>query len=154
MDVLISIESSHTYPDFRSFLSEVRRVLRPGGLFSFVDVFAGERYRRFDGMRAGSGLEWLRETDITDNVKAAIVKRLQPDSFLRNVLKHRGGGTMGLQGLMEPLLLVNYGADFVDFKFTLVQRIFRSAVTRLLLRSMSVPEIRMTRYIHSLAMKT
>lgn len=154
MDVLINIESSHTYPDFGRFLSEVRRVLRPGGLFSFVDVFTDERYRRFDGMKASSGLQWRRETDITDNVKAAINQRLQPDSFLRNVLKRQNGGSWGLQGLMEPLLLVNYGADFVGFQFTLMQRILRSVVTRLLLRSMFPPQIRMTRYIHSLAVKT
>ncbi len=153
IDVVINIESSHTYPDFERFLSEVHRVLRPGGRFSFVDVFTDERFRKLADIKARSGLEWVRETDITGNVKAAIAKRLQPNSVLRSTLKPHRGRTVGLQGLMEPLLLVNYGADFVNFRFTLAQRIFRAAVTRLLLRSMSAPKIKMTRYIHSLAVK-
>lgn len=122
-------------------------------VFSFVDVFTDDRYRATDGLRKGSGLEWLQETDVTENVKAAIVNRLRPDSFLRNRLKRQRGGMLGLQRVIEPLLLVNYGADFVGLKFTLMQRIFRSIATRLLLRSVSVPEIRMTRYIHFLAVK-
>ncbi|UXI65936.1 class I SAM-dependent methyltransferase [Tahibacter amnicola] len=154
IDAVINIESSHTYPDFGRFLSEVRRVLRPGGIFSFVDVFTEERCQRFDAMKAGSGFQWRQQTDITAQVKSAIVKRLQPDSFLRTTLKGQGGSKFGLHNLTEPLLLVNYGADFVDFRFSLAQRIFRSAVTRLLLRSMSAPEIKLTSYVHHLAVKT
>lgn len=154
IDVVINVESSHTYPDFGRFLAEVRRVLRPGGLFSFVDVYTEERYQRFEGIKANPGLEWVRETDVTDHVKAAIHRRLQPDSFLRKLLRGQGGSKLGLQRLTEPLVLVNYGADFVEFRFSLMQRIFRSIVTRLLLRSMSAPEIKITRYVHNLAVKT
>jgi ubiquinone/menaquinone biosynthesis C-methylase UbiE len=30
---IVNVESSHTYPNLRAFLAEVRRALRPGGLF-------------------------------------------------------------------------------------------------------------------------
>jgi ubiquinone/menaquinone biosynthesis C-methylase UbiE len=37
-DAVINVESSHCYPHFDRFLSEVRRVLRPGGAFLYADV--------------------------------------------------------------------------------------------------------------------
>ena len=36
-DAIINVESSHCYPHIDSFLSEVRRVLAPGGCFGIVD---------------------------------------------------------------------------------------------------------------------
>jgi ubiquinone/menaquinone biosynthesis C-methylase UbiE len=36
-DVVVSVESSHSYRSFSAFLTEVRRVLRPGGLFALAD---------------------------------------------------------------------------------------------------------------------
>lgn len=37
-DAVINVESSHCYPHFDRFLSEVARVLRPGGTFLYADV--------------------------------------------------------------------------------------------------------------------
>jgi fatty-acid O-methyltransferase len=37
-DAVINVESSHCYPHFDRFLSEVARVLRPGGAFLYADV--------------------------------------------------------------------------------------------------------------------
>lgn len=36
-DVVVNVEASHCYPDFPRFLSEVARVLEPGGHFSYAD---------------------------------------------------------------------------------------------------------------------
>jgi ubiquinone/menaquinone biosynthesis C-methylase UbiE len=36
-DAVINVEASHCYPDFPRFLSEVARVLRPGGHFLHAD---------------------------------------------------------------------------------------------------------------------
>lgn len=36
-DAVINVEASHIYPDFEKFLSEVARVLRPGGHFLYSD---------------------------------------------------------------------------------------------------------------------
>jgi ubiquinone/menaquinone biosynthesis C-methylase UbiE len=36
-DAVINVEASHIYPDFERFLSEVARVLRPGGDFLYTD---------------------------------------------------------------------------------------------------------------------
>ena len=37
-DVVTNVESSHTYPNLRAFLTEVRRVLTKGGLFLYTDL--------------------------------------------------------------------------------------------------------------------
>ena len=41
-DVVVNVEASHCYPDFARFLSEVARVLRPGGRFLYADFRFGE----------------------------------------------------------------------------------------------------------------
>jgi SAM-dependent methyltransferase len=37
LDVVINVEASHCYPDFPGFLTEVARVLRPGGHLLYAD---------------------------------------------------------------------------------------------------------------------
>jgi len=37
-DVVLNVESSHCYSDLGAFVAEVRRVLRPGGLFCLTDI--------------------------------------------------------------------------------------------------------------------
>lgn len=37
-DTVLNIESSHLYPSFTKFVTEVRRILRPGGAFYIADV--------------------------------------------------------------------------------------------------------------------
>lgn len=41
-DIVVNVESSHCYPHFDAFVSEVARVLRPGGAFSIADMRAGD----------------------------------------------------------------------------------------------------------------
>ena len=71
-DVVLNVESSHGYGSVPRFLAEVRRVLRPGGVFLYTD----HRNRwELDGWRAqlrGCGLTLLEETDITANVVEAL----------------------------------------------------------------------------------
>jgi SAM-dependent methyltransferase len=48
-DVVISVESSHCYPDMRRFLREARRVLRPGGVLLLADFRPTRAQRSDDG---------------------------------------------------------------------------------------------------------
>jgi ubiquinone/menaquinone biosynthesis C-methylase UbiE len=42
-DVVLNVEASHCYPSFPRFLTEVARVLQPGGYFLYADFrFAGD----------------------------------------------------------------------------------------------------------------
>lgn len=54
LDVVISVEASHCYPDFAGFLREVARVLRPSGHFLYADF-------RFENDRAA----WLHDLEQT-----------------------------------------------------------------------------------------
>jgi O-methyltransferase len=38
-DVVLNLESSHCYPHFERFLAEVYRVLKPGGIFCYADLW-------------------------------------------------------------------------------------------------------------------
>ena len=71
-DVVVNVESSHCYGSMEAFLREVRRVLKPGGHFLYADL----RYRAELGcwreQLRGSGLQIVRETNITPNVLAAL----------------------------------------------------------------------------------
>ncbi|MDY7092860.1 MAG: methyltransferase domain-containing protein [Acidobacteriota bacterium] len=74
-DVVLNLESSHCYPDFAAFLSEVHRVLRPGGILCWSDLWALEHFphdwpSRERILRAAPfAVEW--EEDITEAVAAA-----------------------------------------------------------------------------------
>ena len=71
-DAVVNIESSHCYESMDTFLSEVCRVLRPGGRLFFADL------RNVDGVDtlreqfSACGLTLEMETDITTNVLAAL----------------------------------------------------------------------------------
>ncbi|MBK7407267.1 MAG: methyltransferase domain-containing protein [Saprospirales bacterium] len=67
-DIVLNIESSRHYGSFPTFLSEVNRVLRPGGKLLLADM---RMDAEVDGFRAAlqqSGMSLLSEEDITQNV--------------------------------------------------------------------------------------
>ena len=72
MDVVITVESSHCYGDMDGFLSEVKRVLKPGGYFLFCDLRATEKLNLLNNQFDSSGLDLLKKNDITDSVILAL----------------------------------------------------------------------------------
>ncbi|GCE21629.1 class I SAM-dependent methyltransferase [Dictyobacter kobayashii] len=71
-DVVVNIESSYGYGHVDTFLSEVRRVLRPGGYFLFTDYRARDAIDTLQKQLCDSGLTKIREECITMNVLKAL----------------------------------------------------------------------------------
>jgi SAM-dependent methyltransferase len=90
-DVVVNVESSHCYPSMEAFLSEVRRVLRPGGTFAWADLRGTAAVDRLGEQLRASGLTVTAERDITAEVlramrmddarKAALVQAWIPRPF-------------------------------------------------------------------------
>lgn len=85
VDVVINVESSHRYENMRAFLSEVKRVLRPGGIFLMTDFRYDHHLEKFYRELEASGLRKIAETLITP----FIVKALEHDDPRRRELIER-----------------------------------------------------------------
>lgn len=93
-DVVINVESSHRYPDMKSFLGEVHRILRSGGHFLFTDFRYDHEIEDMKKELESSGLDVLNEKFITKEVVTALefdderrrtlVKKLAP-KFLHKI---------------------------------------------------------------------
>jgi ubiquinone/menaquinone biosynthesis C-methylase UbiE len=73
-DVVINVESSHRYSDFSLFLSEVNRVLRPGGYFLFTDFRSKKEMPDMKLVLSASKLQILKERIVNKEVVAALVQ--------------------------------------------------------------------------------
>lgn len=131
-DVVINVESSHSYPDPGRFIKEAARVLKPGGYFSHVDIFTDQRLAEFHRIQTENvSFDWLQERDISENVRAAIRRRVVPGSFARKVYLEkkkripfairRAGGPGGIRG---------FGAAFIGDPGPILHRISNIAHRR------------------------
>jgi O-methyltransferase len=105
VDVLLNVESSHCYPDFESFLTEVRRVLKPGGLFACADLW-GLSIFDYDWTKRQlaldrCGLLMLREEDVSEGVFRA----LQREDGLSSTV--RGLANSANASLVDAILRAN-----------------------------------------------
>ena len=91
-DAVVNIESSHCYADMRRFLSEVGRVLRPGGHLLYADFrHSTEEVEALRIVIRDSDLRVIEEEDISTNVlhaldlddarKRALIERRVPPLF-------------------------------------------------------------------------
>jgi SAM-dependent methyltransferase len=72
IDVVLNVESCHAYGSVDKFLSEVKRVLKPGGHLLLVDFRYTPQMPLFQEQIKNSGLRMISEEDITSNVVKAI----------------------------------------------------------------------------------
>lgn len=71
-DAVINVESSHCYRSMPAFLTQVRRVLRPGGHFLFADLRSAADGERLHQHLTECGLTILEREDITPRVLEAL----------------------------------------------------------------------------------
>jgi SAM-dependent methyltransferase len=72
VDVVINVESCHAYGSVVKFLSEVKRVLKPGGYLLLVDFRNEENVEQFMHEIRDCGLNTLEKEDISSNVVRSI----------------------------------------------------------------------------------
>jgi 2-polyprenyl-3-methyl-5-hydroxy-6-metoxy-1,4-benzoquinol methylase len=67
-DVVLNVESSHTYPDCQQFLDEAFRVLRPQGLLLLADLRIGYKMPILRNQILAAGFVIEEDHDITEHV--------------------------------------------------------------------------------------
>lgn len=75
IDVVINVESCHAYGSVDKFLSEVKRVLKPGGYLLLVDFRNEKNVENMNTLKTqlrNTGMELLSEENITSNVISSI----------------------------------------------------------------------------------
>ena len=98
-DVVLNVESSHAYSSMEKFLSEVRRVLRPGGHFLFADLRRRNTIPTLQKQLLESGMDLLKEEEITSNVlKARDLFTQQAADMIRNRMTLFGSFTLSFLG--------------------------------------------------------
>jgi len=70
-DIVLSVETSCTYPRIESFFREVARVLKVGGDFLYTDLMQVRLVQPFIDALTALGLELVHQRDITPNVSAS-----------------------------------------------------------------------------------
>lgn len=71
-DVVLNVESSHCYGSMEQFVQEVKRVLKPGGIFSWADLRSIDELAALQQSFECSGLKLVKATEITRNVLQAL----------------------------------------------------------------------------------
>lgn len=72
VDAVVNVEASHCYGSMPRFLSEVRRVLRPGGYFLFADLRSPVEKAELEDHFIEAGFQTHAQHDITPNVVTAL----------------------------------------------------------------------------------
>ena len=118
VDVVVNLESSHCYGSMAQFLSEVYRVLRPGGYFLFSDHRDADQIQSLHEQLGNCGFNQKKETDITPNVLRAL--ELDDDRKKRLIEKKC------------PKVLRGRMAEFAAMKGTKTYETFRTGYSRYL----------------------
>jgi SAM-dependent methyltransferase len=105
-DAVINVEASHHYPRFPRFLSEVARVLRPGGILLYAD------FRRRQGIS-----EW--EAALASGPMRLVSERVINDEVVRGLTKNsrRSQDLISRRVPVFLLGLVRYGIRLLDSDF-------------------------------------
>jgi ubiquinone/menaquinone biosynthesis C-methylase UbiE len=72
IDVVLNVESCHAYGSVEKFLSEVKRVLKPGGYLLLVDFRDVKNMDLLRSQLRNTRMEWIEEKDIAPNVVRAM----------------------------------------------------------------------------------
>jgi len=116
-DAVINVESSHCYGSMEQFLSEVYRVLKPGGYFLWADMRHPEQREMVLGQFKGSGLEIVEERNIAPNVVLALqrVQDTKRDTIRRYVPRFLRGYVEDFSGVPGTRVYESLSAGKVEY---------------------------------------
>jgi ubiquinone/menaquinone biosynthesis C-methylase UbiE len=103
-DLVLNVESAHCYASIPRFLSEVHRVLRPGGELLFADFVSRQSaFGRLQEMLVASPLALVALDEITENVLASLAadearKRVMLDRWVKRPFKSFAEGAYAMAG--------------------------------------------------------
>jgi ubiquinone/menaquinone biosynthesis C-methylase UbiE len=111
-DIVINVEASLYYPDVPQFLSEVVRVLKPGGYFLYTDLRYEDELTGWQSQLCAMPLAQIMEENITPNVvqaleidrarKLALIKRYAPAPLRQPFSLFAGINGAGMVGETLP----------------------------------------------------
>lgn len=110
-DVVLNVESSHCYGSMPRFLSEVRRVLRPGGHFLFADLRPIGGIPILRKQLQASTMIVLKEETLTPGVLAA----LERDSERKTALIRRRAPRL-IRGQIQEFAGLPGSSVYEDFR--------------------------------------
>jgi SAM-dependent methyltransferase len=102
IDAVVNVEASHCYPDFPRFLSEVARVLKPGGRFLYADFRFNDSIPAWEDAIANCGMT----IEATNDIGPCVIRGLEKNSARSQALLDR----------KLPKFLHDLGRDFAGVK--------------------------------------
>jgi len=72
IDIVINVESGHCYSNFKKFVEEVERVLKPGGLFAYSDFRPSHEWEFTEKELEVGSLKVIKKEDISQNVMKSL----------------------------------------------------------------------------------
>ncbi|WP_019547064.1 class I SAM-dependent methyltransferase [Streptomyces sulphureus] len=127
LDIVLNIESSHTYPDLGRFLAEVTRVLKPGGHFSYIDSFTHARHEQLLQLKERTpGLDWVHEQDISELTRAAIRRRFTPGSLFHRAFAAQRM-SVSARVLQQQSRRALFGAKFAGYQDSRLAKALKKA---------------------------
>jgi len=72
IDIVINVESGHCYSNFKKFVEEVDRVLKPGGMFAYSDFRPTHEWEQTEKELESYSLKIIKKEDISENVMKSL----------------------------------------------------------------------------------
>ena len=101
-DLVLNLESAHCYRDFGRFLLQTRRVLRPGGVFCFADLWGWDLFDCDWQARERALAGGLFEITSSEDIGGQVLQALQDDTGLLATIG--GMATPSNEHLVERIL--------------------------------------------------